>query len=78
MEVRLHATLAVHAPSRRAGEPFAIDLDEATTLAGLIDRLGMTPQDVHLVILNGRVTHDHAVDLKHGDRIGLFPAVGGG
>jgi sulfur-carrier protein len=78
VQVLLYATLAIHAPTGRAGEAFPLDLDDATSVAGLIDRLGLPDQDVHLVILNGRVTHDRSASLRSGDRIGLFPPVGGG
>ncbi len=78
VQVLLYATLAAHAPTGRAGEAFLLDLDEETSVAGLIDRLGLPEQDVHLVIVNGRLVHDRSVPLRSDDRIGLFPPVGGG
>ena len=78
IQVLLYATLADYAPSGCAGEAFPFDLDEATSVAGLIDQLGLPRDDVHLVIINGRITHDRSVALQPDDRVALFPPVGGG
>ena len=47
------------------------------TVASLVARLGIPPDELKLVFVNG----DHvelATVLRDGDRVGLFPAVGGG
>ena len=76
--MRLHATFATFAPTQRAGVPFDVKLDCPSSLLDLIDALKIPLETVHLAILNGRVTHDRTHPLKDGDRIGLFPPVGGG
>ena len=78
VDVRLYATLAIHAPTGRAGEPFDVDIVEPATLAALIETLGLPEHDVHLAIVNGRVAHARSIVLKPGDRVGLFPPGGGG
>lgn len=46
-------------------------------VAGLLARMGLAPGDVKIIMLNGRAA---ALDssVGDGDRVGLFPAVGGG
>ena len=78
VEVRLFATLVEHVAGRTAGDPFPVDLADGSTLADLLGRLGVPPGEVHLAIVNGRATPGFAVPLTEGDRIGLFPPVGGG
>lgn len=78
VEVRLYATLADDHPDLRAGEPIDLELRGETSLPDLLRRLAIEPRSVHLVIINGRVIHDHACRLSDGDRVALFPPVGGG
>ena len=78
VEVRLYATLASAQPDLRAGEPMTLELREQTPLADLLRRLGLAPKAVHLAIVNGRLVHDYTYVLSDGDRVGLFPPVGGG
>lgn len=52
-------------------------VEPGLTVAGLIDRLGIPPQEIKLVFVNGTHVEVDAV-LRDGDRVGLFPAVGGG
>ena len=78
VEVRLYATLASARPDLRTGEPMTLELRGRTPLADLLRRLRIAPQAVHLAIVNGRLVHDHTHVLSDGDRVGLFPPVGGG
>ena len=78
VQVRLYATFARFAPSRKAGEPFDVDLAEAASITDLICHLLIPETDVHLVMIDGRIVHDRSAPLTDGTRIGLFPPVGGG
>ena len=78
VQVRLYATLAEARPGLRAGEPIDLELRDGARLPDLLRRLRIEPPAVHLVILNGRPVHDRACRLSDGDRLGLFPPVGGG
>jgi molybdopterin synthase sulfur carrier subunit len=78
VEVRLYATFAAYAPTERAGDAFDVKFETSPSLADLIRRLGIPEDEVHLAIVNGRIIHDHAHPLREGDRIALFPPVGGG
>lgn len=78
VEVRLYATFASYAPTKRAGDAFDVVLETPSTLSDLIDTLKIPVEDVHLSIINGRIIHDRSQPLKSADRIGLFPPIGGG
>ena len=78
VEVRLYATFAEHAPTRRAGDAFDVQLAEGASVADLMHKLGIPEAEVHLAIVNGRIVHDRSLRLSEADRIGLFPPVGGG
>lgn len=78
IEVRLHGTLAAHEPSPRAGEPFTIELPDGATVGDLASALRVPLGDIHLVFVNGRAAYDRGQALAAGDRVGIFPPVGGG
>ena len=78
VEVRLYATLADDHPDLRAGEPIDLELRGEASLPDLLRKLGIKPRAVHLVIIDGRVVHDHGCALSDGNRVALFPPVGGG
>jgi sulfur-carrier protein len=68
-----YATLAAYCPIE--GE--AVVVPESTDLAGLMEMLGIPPGEVKLRFVNGKQAKDDQV-LAEGDRVGLFPPVGGG
>ncbi len=76
VEARTYASLS--APGEQAGEPREVELREAGTVADLISALGIEAADVHLVIVDGRISHRRDEPLRGGARVALFPAVGGG
>lgn len=71
--VKCFATLARFQP----GNSDDFELGDGTTVAGLIHALGIDPDEVKIIFLNGRHSAPEAV-IAPGDRVGLFPAVGGG
>lgn len=77
VEVRLYASLEKARPGLKAGEPFSVELEAATTIKQLVETLGIAPKSVQLIFVNGVVREfDHV--LAEGDRVALFPAIGGG
>jgi molybdopterin converting factor small subunit len=77
VEVRLHASLERARPGLKAGEVLPLELKEGTTVGRVAEELGIPKNGVHLVLVNGRMRHfDHP--LSDGDRVALFPPVGGG
>jgi sulfur carrier protein ThiS len=76
IEVRLFATLRRHALSAARGI-LAVDVPEGCKAADAIAQLGVDAQEVHVLMVNGVISRLDQV-LVEGDRLGLFPPVGGG
>ena len=72
IEVRLFATLRQDRFNKRA-----IDFPDGCTVTEVLDRLEIDPQDLAILLVNGR---DAAADqpLKADDVLALFPPVAGG
>ena len=54
-----------------------LELPAGATVGELIARLGIDSEQVQIVMLNGLQASPES-RLQSGDRLGLFPAVGGG
>ena len=77
VEVRLYAGLRVPSVGS-SSEAFLVTLAGGMTLSDLLAHLGVPADLVHLAIVNGRILYDRAARLADGDRVALFPPVGGG
>jgi molybdopterin converting factor small subunit len=78
IEIRLYATLRRYRPELKAGEPLFINIDEGTTVKQLLEeQLGIPTEVVKTVFVNG-IYRDLNQVLVEGDRVGIFPPVGGG
>ena len=73
IKLKLYATLARFEP--QGAEYYAIPV--GTTVDRLVDRLSLPRQEVKLIFINGRKAQSDK-ELQDGDRIGIFPPVGGG
>jgi molybdopterin converting factor small subunit len=73
VELRLFASLGHLAPPRADRYP----VTEGQTVKGLLEALNVPIDEVQLVFING-VKQDMTSTLKDGDRIGIFPPIGGG
>ncbi|MEW5775152.1 MAG: MoaD/ThiS family protein [Thermodesulfobacteriota bacterium] len=71
--LKCYATLARRQPADAARLP--IEAEE--TVRSLMQRLGIPEDQVAIIMLNGKSVEPDAT-LADGDRLGLFPAVGGG
>jgi molybdopterin synthase sulfur carrier subunit len=76
IEVRVFATLRRFVPSAPEGV-LALDVPEGCKAADAIAKAGVDAREVHILMVNG-VSSDPDRMLAEGDRLGLFPAVGGG
>ncbi len=77
VEVRLYASLEKTRPPLGAGEPFPVEIEAGARVEQLVKSLGIDPGAVRLAFVNGGVREfDHV--LAEGDRVALFPAIGGG
>ena len=77
IEIRTFATLAVYNRHPCIGEDSGLEITEGSTVKMLIDKLNIPEDDIKLIFVNGRHSKIDKV-LSEGDRVGLFPPVGGG
>lgn len=75
----MHVTVRCFATLNRFQPPDAehYPLEPGETAEGLMRRLGIDPRDVAVLFINGVHAEPGRV-LAEGDRVGLFPPVGGG
>lgn len=72
IEIKCFATLSEFTPKGNV-----LDIKEGTTIQQVIESLGIAIEDVKIMFINGKHESLESV-LTEGDRLGLFPAVGGG
>jgi molybdopterin converting factor small subunit len=78
IEVRLYATLRRYRPELKMGEPLFLNIDEGTTVKQILKKqLSIPTEVVKTVFVNG-IYRDLEHVLADGDRVGIFPPVGGG
>jgi sulfur carrier protein ThiS len=70
---KCYATLAKYQPDNAANLP----VKPGETIRELMSRRGIPEDQVAIIMLNGKSVEPTA-PLSDGDRLGLFPAVGGG
>ena len=80
--LKLFATLAAHLPpeARKAHQAEA-EVEEGTSVRGLIDRFRVPPTLCTLVLVNGHFIPQDGLDAKvlvPGDVVAIWPPVGGG
>ena len=73
IKVKCFATLAKFGPQN--DEPLEVTKD--ITVSELMKQINLKKEDVKIVFVNGVIVKLSKV-LKEGDRVGFFPAVGGG
>lgn len=71
--VKCFATLKPFEPQAAA----AYTAPDGVTVGGLMDHLGIPRDEVKIMFINNKHTTIDAT-IHDGDRVGLFPAVGGG
>ena len=73
IQLKCFATLAGYMPKNNEDYP----VEAGETIRSLVEKLGMPIDDVTLMFVNS-VRSDLDTEIKDGDRVGLFPPVGGG
>jgi molybdopterin synthase sulfur carrier subunit len=73
IDLKLFVTLAQYLPPGSE----AYDIKEGTTVDDLMTDLGIPPDIVKLIFINGK-KQDREYCIQHKDRVGMFPPVGGG
>ena len=77
IEVRLYASLRKYHPEPGSSEAFTVTVDDDTRLGDLADKLNIPGEEVAISMVNGKHGEESDI-LQDGDRIGLFPPIGGG
>ncbi len=73
IDLRLFASLAKKMPDNAARFP----IEPGTTIAQLVEALALSPEDAKLIFIDGtKGTWD--TKLFGGERVGIFPPIGGG
>ena len=72
--VKCYATLAKYQPEKAAEYNFT---PAQGTVADLLHELNIPSEEVKIIFINSK-SASLDTQIKDGDRIGLFPAVGGG
>jgi len=73
IELRLFATLAQYIPAT----PERFKIAHGTRIEELLLKLGIPKEEAKLIFINGK-KQDYDHELQNGDRVGIFPPVGGG
>lgn len=77
LEVRMYSGLEKLIPGARFGQPIKVNFTEYPTCRMLLNKLGIPEKEVFIILVNGlNKTLDDV--LADGDRVSLFPPVGGG
>ena len=77
IEVRLFASLRKYNAKPGDKEAMIIELDDKTSLGSLLGRLKIPPEEVTVIMVNGK-REKESYSLRDGDRVGIFPLIGGG
>ena len=77
IEVHLYATLAKFLPVGAVNKTCRIKFDAKAHVTDILKRLEIPKDSVKLIFVNG-VHAQKTTILTDGDRVGLFPPVGGG
>ena len=77
IEVAVFATLRPYMPELGLGETKTLEVEPGTTMAEVVEMLGLPKDEVQIVVRNHRHA-DLSDAVTEGDRIAFVPAIGGG
>lgn len=75
--VKLSTTLRDCVPGYDAETGLSLDMPEGASVRELARHIQVPPEEIKIVMINGRQS-EGTDTLRDGDRVALFPAVGGG
>lgn len=79
--LKLYASLGQYLPEGAARNEASIEVDEGTTIDGVLTRWNVPKESCHLVLLNGVFQPPGtwaSVELGAGDALAIWPPVAGG
>lgn len=77
VEVRVFAGLQKYINGVSSGVPFEVELGSQATGMDLLNKLDIPKEEAFVFMVNG-CREELGTVLKEGDRVGIFPPVGGG
>ena len=77
LRILLNATLRLHVPGYNPYKGLTLEVPPGTPVSAIISRLGLPPEEVTLIMINGRRQQPDFL-LQGDERVGLFPPIGGG
>lgn len=77
IELRFYATLVKYAEKNEIPQFSFVEIEEGATIASLLNKFNILEKHVHIAMVNGRSVESNQ-GLQDGDRVALFPPVGGG
>jgi len=77
LTVMLAASLRKYVTDYNPATGQMVEIAPGTTVRGLADLLGIPPEEVKLIMVNGR-SGEWDTSLEGDERVALFPPVGGG
>lgn len=77
LEVRLYSGLEKFVENAVYGQPLPVELPQKATVEVLLEKLAIPQEQVFSILVNG-IHHNLNDQLSEGDRVALFPPVGGG
>ena len=77
IDLYLYASLTKYLPADATARHVTVSVPAGATPGQLAQQFGVPEEEVKLVFVNG-VRRDLDAALSDGDRVGLFPPVGGG
>ncbi len=77
LQIFLNATLRQYVPGYDPYQGMSLEVPPGTAVAQVIKLLGLPPQEVTLIMVDGRRQEDD-FPLQGDERLGLFPPIGGG
>jgi len=77
VEVRVFCGLETCIPGTRSGEAMTVEIGADTTGLMLLEKLNIPEEKAFSFLVNG-IRRDLTTVLADGDRVAVFPAVGGG
>jgi sulfur-carrier protein len=77
IEIHLFASLSKYLPAGAEDRTFIMEVGHGTPIKDIVNQIKIPQADIKLIFVNG--IHARETDtLKDGDRLGLFPPIGGG
>jgi sulfur-carrier protein len=77
IEVNLYASLSKYRDGDGPSGPIRVETDAEISVSELLARMGVPREEVRLIFRNGVHAGENEM-LGDGDRLGLFPPIGGG